>query len=111
VSDEDVMSRLQALITTSVPVAGDDADGRLQAAKAKIAQLEVAVDHRTIIGQAVGILIERYRLDAKTAFEALARVSSQTNRKVVDIARELSETGRSAGFGEPSRGRPRPPAV
>jgi hypothetical protein len=110
VSDQDVMARLQALIATSTPLAGDGVSEELQAAQAKIAQLEIAVEHRTVIGQAVGILIERYHVDADTAFDALTRVSSQTNRKVLEIARELAATGRSEGFGE-RRVRPRPPVV
>jgi AmiR/NasT family two-component response regulator len=37
--------------------------------------------------------MERYKLTADQAFNALARVSQQTNRKLLDIARELTETG------------------
>lgn len=71
---------------------------RLTSAEEHIAQLEVAVEHRTVIGQAVGILIERYHLDAETALSALKRVSSTTNRKVYDIALELSQSGSSEEF-------------
>lgn len=98
--DQDVIARLQALIATSTPLAGDGLSDQLRAAQAKIAQLEIAVEHRTVIGQAVGILIERHHIDAETAFDALTRVSSQTNRKVLEIARELAATGRSEGFME-----------
>jgi AmiR/NasT family two-component response regulator len=100
VSDKDVLARLQTLIATSTSLAGDSVAEQLSAAQAKIAQLEVAVEHRTVIGQAVGILIERYHVDADTAFDALTRVSSQTNRKVYDIAQELAATGRSEGFAD-----------
>jgi GAF domain-containing protein len=56
-------------------------------------ELLKAVTSRDLIGQAKGILMERYKLTADQAFNALARVSQQTNRKLVDIARELTETG------------------
>jgi AmiR/NasT family two-component response regulator len=41
------------------------------------------------IGQAVGILMERYDLDADRAFSVLVRMSSTENRKLLDTAGEL----------------------
>ena len=58
----------------------------------QIEQLEVAVDHRTTIGQAQGVLMARLNVDADTAFEYLKRVSSHTNRKLIDIAAEIIQT-------------------
>ncbi|WP_232807111.1 GAF and ANTAR domain-containing protein [Geodermatophilus chilensis] len=55
--------------------------------------LRRAVGNRDLIGQAKGILMERYRLTADQAFQVLARVSQQTNRKLVDVAEELTQTG------------------
>ncbi len=55
--------------------------------------LRRAVDNRDLIGQAKGILMERYKLTADQAFQLLARASQQTNRKLVDIAEELTQTG------------------
>jgi GAF domain-containing protein len=55
--------------------------------------LRRAVDHRDLIGQAKGILMERYRLTAAQAFELLVRASSHANRKLFDIADELTSTG------------------
>ena len=49
--------------------------------------------NRDVIGQAKGILMERHRLTAEQAFGVLARVSQERNRKLVDIARELADTG------------------
>lgn len=63
------------------------------AAAQEHAGLAAAVDTRTVIGQATGVLMERYGLDAAKAFSLLTRVSSQTNTKVRDLARELVETG------------------
>ena len=49
--------------------------------------------HRDVIGQAKGILMERYKLTPEQAFGLLTRTSSHTNRKLRDIAENLSETG------------------
>jgi AmiR/NasT family two-component response regulator len=55
--------------------------------------LRLALDGRDMIGQAKGILMERYRLTAQQAFELLVRASTHTNRKLFDIADELTSTG------------------
>jgi GAF domain-containing protein len=55
--------------------------------------LRRAIDKRDMIGQAKGILMERYRLTAPRAFDLLVRASSHTNRKLFDIADELTSTG------------------
>jgi GAF domain-containing protein len=52
-----------------------------------------AVRSRDLIGQAKGILMERYKLTADQAFQLLARTSQATNRKLTDIADELAATG------------------
>ena len=54
---------------------------------------EAGLANRSMIGQAVGIVMERYSLDAGTAFKVLARLSSQHNIKLVEIARELVTSG------------------
>ena len=61
-------------------------------AEREIKQLQQAVESRTVIGQAEGILMERLGLDSTQAFEYLRRVSSHTNRKLVDIAARIAET-------------------
>jgi GAF domain-containing protein len=48
---------------------------------------------RDLIGQAKGILMERHKLTADQAFDVLARASQVLNRKLVDIAVELTDTG------------------
>jgi len=55
--------------------------------------LRRTIDNRDLIGQAKGILMERYRLSAPRAFELLVRASTHTNRKLFDIADELTRTG------------------
>ena len=55
--------------------------------------LRAGISHRDIIGQAKGILMERYKLTADQAFGVLVRTSSVTNRKLRDLAEELCTTG------------------
>ncbi|WP_231851663.1 GAF and ANTAR domain-containing protein [Modestobacter italicus] len=57
------------------------------------ADLRGGMTHRDLIGQAKGILMERHRLTADQAFGVLVHTSSVTNRKVRDIAEELTTTG------------------
>ncbi len=59
--------------------------------------LRAAVSSRDVIGQAKGILMERHKLTADQAFGVLARISQQLNRKLVDVAREVSDTGALPG--------------
>ena len=56
-------------------------------------RLRKAVDTRDLIGQAKGILIERFRITGEQAFDLLVRASQRTNRKLHDIAEELVSTG------------------
>src|SRR4051794_534018 len=57
------------------------------------ANLRIGMGNRDVIGQAKGILMERHRLSAQQAFGVLARISQEMNRKLVDVARELTDTG------------------
>jgi AmiR/NasT family two-component response regulator len=59
----------------------------------KVEGLEEALLSRDLIGQAKGILMERLHLTPDQAFEELRATSQRYNRKVRDIAAELSETG------------------
>lgn len=52
-----------------------------------------AIDARKLIGQAQGILMERYQIDADRAFEVLRRFSQDRNVKLHQVARQLVETG------------------
>lgn len=59
--------------------------------------LRAAVRTREVIGQAQGVLMERFKLPATAAFRLLVRASQDTNRKLYDIADELSRTGQLPG--------------
>ena len=60
----------------------------------KLDHLDRAVASRDLIGQAKGMLMERYRIDGDGAFRVLARVSQASNRPLRDVAQELVSTGR-----------------
>lgn len=57
-------------------------------------QLMRAIETRDVIGQAKGVLMERFNIDADGAFKLLARLSQETNTRVELIARKLVETNR-----------------
>lgn len=52
-------------------------------------QLNQALETRKTIGQAIGIVMERYRIDQDRAFQFLVRASSNSNIKLRDIAEEV----------------------
>jgi transcriptional regulator with GAF, ATPase, and Fis domain len=58
----------------------------------KVDHLHRALDSRDQIGQAKGILMERYHVDADQAFRMLVRLSSAHERKLHDVADELTRT-------------------
>ncbi|QWZ10048.1 GAF and ANTAR domain-containing protein [Nocardioides panacis] len=53
-----------------------------------------AIDSRKLIGQAQGILMERYALDQDRAFEVLRRYSQDSNVKLRDVAQMIVDTRR-----------------
>ena len=60
----------------------------------KSGQLRSALRSRDVIGQAKGILMERYKITADQAFEILIQASQRSNRKLHVVAEELTTTGR-----------------
>lgn len=57
----------------------------------KVDQLQEAMKSRQLIGQAVGMVMERYQLDEARAFGFLARLSSHENVKLRVVAQRLIE--------------------
>ena len=53
-----------------------------------------AVDARKLVGQAMGILMERFDVDGDRAFAILKRYSQDTNTKLRDVAQQLIDTRR-----------------
>jgi len=80
--------------------ADDEAIAHILARHASIAvasarddeMMAAAVDARKLVGQAMGILMERFDLDEARAFEILKRYSQQHNVKLRDVAQELIDT-------------------
>jgi transcriptional regulator with GAF, ATPase, and Fis domain len=58
-----------------------------------VRQLHSALEHRDVIGQAKGILVERHKLHPDQAFGVLSTVSQNSNCKLHEVARELTTTG------------------
>jgi GAF domain-containing protein len=57
------------------------------------ANLRNALESRDVIGQAKGILMERFKLNADQAFQMLVAVSQHEHRKLREIADDLASTG------------------
>lgn len=63
-------------------------------AEREIDHLNLGMHNRLTIGQAQGIVMERLDVTAERAFDYLRRVSSFTNRKVIDLAGDIVATRR-----------------
>jgi transcriptional regulator with GAF, ATPase, and Fis domain len=59
--------------------------------------LRAAMATRNLIGQAQGILMERFKVTAEQAFTVLARVSQESNIKLRDVAQRLIDTRETPG--------------
>ena len=57
----------------------------------KVDQLEGALERRAIIERAKGILMERHSFDDRQAFELLREHARSSNRRVVEVARSVTE--------------------
>ncbi|KAA0020081.1 GAF and ANTAR domain-containing protein [Antrihabitans cavernicola] len=56
-------------------------------------QLREAVDSRDLIGQAKGMLMQQYSINADQAFDLLTKLSQERNVKVRQIAESITERG------------------
>jgi ANTAR domain len=64
------------------------------AARRETHQRSVAMENRTVIGQAEGILMERLGIDAEQAFAYLRRISQTEHRKLITICSDIVERRR-----------------
>ncbi len=90
------------LYASAEPVADDEAESLAEvfAAQAAVAiggalvvtNLTEALESRKVIGQATGILMERFRIDEAHAFAYLRRESSHRNVKLREVAAELTRS-------------------
>ena len=56
-------------------------------------QFNSALASRDVIGQAKGMIMERFNIDALRAFELLRKLSQQANTRLVEIATEIVARG------------------
>jgi hypothetical protein len=56
-------------------------------------QFQSALASRDVIGQAKGMIMERFKVDAIRAFELLTVMSQNSNTRVVQVAAEIVERG------------------
>lgn len=61
--------------------------------KAEIFHLRRALESNREIGAAVGVLMAQHRVTREQAFDLLRMASQNSHRKLVDIARDVVETG------------------
>ena len=71
----------------------NECERRLAARDRQIEHLQNAMQTRGRIGQAIGILRERYDLDEGGAFAVLQRISTQCERPLREVADALLVTG------------------
>ncbi len=76
----------------------------------RIEDVNAALSSRDVIGQAKGILMERFKVTPDVAFAMLVRTSANTNTKLRAVCDELCRTGVLLRD-PPRRPRPRPAAV
>ena len=55
-------------------------------------QLESALSTRDRIGQAKGIIMERFGVDDVQAFEMLRRLSQDSNTRLIEVAQRVIDT-------------------
>jgi AmiR/NasT family two-component response regulator len=63
--------------------------------------LKIALGTRTLIGKAIGIIIEREGVNETEAFERLKTLSQHSNVKLRDIAVGVAREAQPAGTEEP----------
>ena len=63
----------------------------------EIEHLRRALASRDVIGQAKGILMERFKVTADEGFALLVQASQHTNVRVAELSAMLAETGEWAG--------------
>ena len=67
-------------------------------------QLNTALTTRHVIGQAVGIVMERFSITEPRAFEYLTRVSSTSEKKLRDVAKALVDQSNQRAVDSPDPG-------
>jgi GAF domain-containing protein len=88
--DNDVALGQEAAAFVAIAVGNAESAAR---ATQDVTNMRTAMLSRSVIEQAKGILMERYKLTAEQAFTLLTHASQRSNIKLRDIAEELATTG------------------
>ncbi len=57
-------------------------------------QFNAALSSRDVIGQAKGMLMQEYKIEASAAFEMMRKISQDSNTKLIDIANQVVSSAR-----------------
>jgi GAF domain-containing protein len=87
-ADEQLGQEVAAFV--AIAVGNAEAAAR---ATTDVANMRQAMASRSVIEQAKGILMERYKITAEQAFTLLTHASQRSNVKLREIAEELATTG------------------
>ena len=79
-------------VAAFVAIAVVNAEGSARATD-DVANMRRAMESRSVIEQAKGILMERYKITSEQAFTLLTHASQRTNVKLREVAEELTSTG------------------
>jgi AmiR/NasT family two-component response regulator len=63
----------------------------MEALSGEVDRLESALERRALIERAKGILMERHGINDHAAFEMIRKRARETNRRVIDLARQVIE--------------------
>ncbi|MFL6155760.1 MAG: GAF and ANTAR domain-containing protein [Marmoricola sp.] len=98
----DVISRDTELMAELFATHAALALGRVR----KEAELVHAIGTRGLVGQAIGIVMERHQISSERSFEYLVRVSQTSNTKLRDLALQMIDEYETIGSGEDSGDNP-----
>jgi AmiR/NasT family two-component response regulator len=92
-------------VTHDDPMVPEDHDEikseEIAALEQEVDGLKVALGSRTIIGKAMGVIMEREGVNETEAFETLKIMSQHTNVKLRDVAVRIARDPQPAGSEEP----------
>jgi len=81
-------------------LSGDTPEQRQAALERQIGNLEIAIRSQRSIGTAIGLLAHRFGCPTDEAWQLLVRVSQDTNTKVREIARMVTDAHDGQGRAE-----------
>ena len=116
-TDHRVLGALNLYYESLVDFSDDEVEvAKVVAAHASVALAKLrserdlwrAIDSRHLIGQAQGILMERFKLSPEKSFSVLRRYSQQHNLKLHEVAGSSIKTGRLPADSDGRTAKPEP---